>query len=248
MLRLIESQPLMKCASHIEVAISNAFADLEEITAQVLSVWQGASTKTGRPTISDVSAIRPAIENLLRSDQLKFHGAGVAFATTALTGRDLHIEWSCNSECDTIKPLNLNFNRSSDHFYDYVSMPWFTGPQTSRRPMITGPFVDLYGTKEYILAFSMPIMWHETFIGVAAADISLHSLEPMLLNSLVGLPNPAALLNGEGRVLAANTAEWFAGDLIKLGSVSGIYQSLSVADGSVPLDWSLFEQETRGTA
>ncbi len=57
---------------------------------------------------------------------------------------------------EEIQPLTLNFNSRSDRFYDYLHMPWYTRPQQTRQPSIDGPFVDLYGTELYIVAFFSP--------------------------------------------------------------------------------------------
>jgi hypothetical protein len=127
----------------------------------------------------------------------------------------MHLQWWCRTQKEAIQPLKLNLNSRSDRFYDYLHMPWYTRPQQTRRPSIEGPFVDLYGTEQYIVAFSLPIFFDDRFIGVAAADISLHSLEPLLVRSLMRISNEALLLNAEGRVLAANTSSWLAGDLIR---------------------------------
>ena len=51
------------------------------------------------------------------------------------------------------------------------------------------------------------------FIGVAGADLPLHQIERVLIRSLMRLPQEALLVSAEGRVIAANTADWSTGDL-----------------------------------
>ncbi|WP_040069703.1 PDC sensor domain-containing protein [Pseudomonas batumici] len=206
---------LSQCATLINASIRNVFKGLNDVSAQVLSIWEHSRCKTKRPGQGDLKSLRPIIRQILNSESVKFHGAGVVFAPGELEDREMHLEWWCRTQKEEIQPLMLNLNSHSDRFYDYLHMPWYTRPQQTRRPSIDGPFVDLYGTEQYIVAFSVPIFFEDRFIGVAAADISLHSLEPLLVRSLMRVSNEALLLNAEGRVLAANTPSWLAGDLIR---------------------------------
>ncbi|WP_095129292.1 cache domain-containing protein [Pseudomonas sp. Irchel s3h14] len=211
----MSANELSQCATLINASISNVFKGLNDMSAQVLSIWEHQCCKTKRPSQGDLKPLLPIIRQILNSESLKFHGAGVVFAPGELEDREMHLEWWCRTQKEEIQPLTLNFNSRSDRFYDYLHMPWYTRPQQTRQPSIDGPFVDLYGTEQYIVAFSVPIFFAERFIGVAAADISLHSLEPLLVRSLMRVSNEALLLNAEGRVLAANTPSWLAGDLIR---------------------------------
>jgi hypothetical protein len=211
----MSASELTQCASLINASIGNVFKGLNDMSAQVLGIWEHRRSKTKRPSQADLKPLLPVIRQILNSESLKFHGAGVVFAPGELEDREMHLEWWCRAQKDEVQPLTLNFNSHSERFYDYLHMPWYTRPQQTRQPSIEGPFVDLYGTEQYIVAFSVPIFFDDHFIGVAAADISLHSLEPLLVRSLMRVSNEALLLNAEGRVLAANTPSWLAGDLIR---------------------------------
>ncbi|UZE25907.1 cache domain-containing protein [Pseudomonas sp. B21-056] len=211
----MSTNELSQCATLINASISNVFKGLNDISAQVLRIWEHLCCTTERPRQGDLKPLLPIIRQILNSESLKFHGAGVVFAPGELEDREMHLEWWCRNQKAEIQPLTLNFNSRSERFYDYLHMPWYTRPQQTRQPSIDGPFVDLYGTEQYIVAFSVPIFFADRFIGVAAADISLHSLEPLLVRSLMRVSNEALLLNAEGRVLAANTPSWLAGDLIR---------------------------------
>ncbi|WP_223541014.1 PDC sensor domain-containing protein [Pseudomonas sp. BF-RE-26] len=211
----MSANELSQCATLINASVSNVFKGLNDMSAAVLSIWEHTCSKKERPSQGDLKPLLPIIRQILNSENLKFHGAGVVFAPGELEGRGMHLEWLCRTQKEEIQPLTLNFNSRSDRFYDYLHMPWYTRPQQTRQPSIDGPFVDLYGTELYIVAFSVPIFFENRFVGVAAADISLHSLEPLLVRSLMRVSNEALLLNAEGRVLAANTPSWLAGDLIR---------------------------------
>ncbi|WP_434576219.1 PDC sensor domain-containing protein [Pseudomonas sp. Z3-6] len=206
---------LSQCATLINASIGNVFKGLNDLGAQVSSIWERQRSKTKRPNQRDLKPLLAGVRQILDSESLKFHGAGVVFAPGELEDCEMHLQWWCRTQNEHIQPLQLNLDSRSDRFYDYLHMPWYTRPQQTRQPSIDGPFVDLYGTEQYIVAFSVPIFFDDRFIGVAAADISLHSLEPLLVRSLMRVSNEALLLNAEGRVLAANTASWLAGDLTR---------------------------------
>ena len=215
MANVISANELSQCATLINASISNVFSGLNDMSAQVLGIWEQVCCNMKRPCQGDLKLLFPIIQKMLNSESLKFHGAGVVFAPGELEDREMHLEWWCRAPNEEIQPLRLNFNSGSDRYYDYLHMSWYTRPQQTRQPSVDGPFVDLYGTEQYIVAFSTPIFFADRFIGVAAADISLHSLEPLLVRSLMQVSNEALLLNAEGRVLAANTPSWLAGDLIR---------------------------------
>lgn len=206
---------LTHCASLINASISNVFRDLAGVSAQVLSIWEQKCSGRTQPGPEDLNSLLPLIRQMLQSESLKFHGAGVVFAPGEVNGHKMHLEWLCRSKNEEIQPLTLNFNSRSERFYDYLHMPWYTRPLQTRQPSIVGPFVDLYGTEQYIVAFSLPIFFQGRFLGVAAADISLHCLEPLLVRGLMCVSNEALILNAEGRVLATNSSTWIAGDLIR---------------------------------
>lgn len=153
----MSANELSQCATLINASISNVFKGLNDMSAQVLSIWEHQCCKTKRPSQGDLKPLLPIIRQILNSESLKFHGAGVVFAPGELEDREMHLEWWCRTQKEEIQPLTLNFNSRSDRFYDYLHMPWYTRPQQTRQPSIDGPFVDLYGTEQYIVAFSVPI-------------------------------------------------------------------------------------------
>jgi hypothetical protein len=65
----------------------------------------------------------------------------------------------------------------------------------------------------YIMTFSLPIHVDGRFVGIAGADIALHRFERILLSSLIKMENEALIVSEEGRIIAANTANWTVGDM-----------------------------------
>lgn len=206
---------LQRCASRIDASIRNVFQRLDELAGEVVDTWRQLEAEGRRPSSRDLGGLRPRIQHDLSADDTRVHGTGVVIEPGELADQDMYLEWWYHGRGDKVVPMSLNFNRRSESFYNYLNMPWFARPRSSGKPSVVGPFVDLYGTDLYILAFSVPIHVDGRFIGVAAADIALHEFEAVLLRSLMQMGNEALVVNGEGRVVAANTANWMAGDLAR---------------------------------
>lgn len=206
---------LQRCAQRIDASIRNVFQRLDELAGEVEGIWRVLAEEGKRPSSKDLGALRPRIQHDLTDDGTRLHGTGVVIEPGELADQEMYLEWWYHGRGDKVVPMSLNFNRRSESFYNYLNMPWFSRPRASGQPSVVGPFVDLYGTDLYILAFSVPIQVDGRFIGVAAADIALHEFEGVLLGSLMQMGHEALVVNGEGRVVAANTANWFTGDLAR---------------------------------
>ncbi|SDI06291.1 cache domain-containing protein [Pseudomonas panipatensis] len=242
MLPELPADELQQCAARIDASIRNVFQRLDEMAAEVVTTWERLQAQGRRPSSRDLSALRPRIQGNLRREDCRMHGTGVVLEPGELADQDMFLEWWYHGEGDKIVPLRLNFNRHSERFYNYLNMPWYAQPRSSGQPSVEGPFVDLYGTDLYILAFSIPILVRGRFVGVAAADIALQEFEPVLLRNLMRLGNEALVVNGEGRVVAANTANWFVGDMARqgLGRDEGQARVLALLGSSS--HWSVIER------
>ncbi|RWU23932.1 histidine kinase [Pseudomonas alkylphenolica] len=230
-------------ASNINVAIGNIFDGLGVLSAQVACIWKQARTAGGRPRLRDLGCLEADAVRLLGIKSLRIHGAGVVLAPGEIADADMHIEWWCGESDHSVHPLKLDFNRRSDSFYNYLTMPWYSRVRDTGKPCVAGPFVDVNGTEEYIVAFSVPMFDGDRFIGVAAADVSLESLEPLLVRGLMRFPNEAVLLNADGRVLAANTPSWMAGDLVRPREASN-YRCGVVGLNAFPVYWTVMQGQS----
>ena len=238
----IAADELQQCAKTIDASIRNVFQRLDDMAAEVVAIWEACVASGRTPGASDLAALRPRIQRNLASEQCRMHGTGVVLEPGVLADRDMFLEWWHQGPRGRAVPLSLSFDRRKEHFYDYPNMPWYSRPRSSGLPSVEGPFVDLYGTDLYILAFSIPIRVAGRFIGVAAADIALQAFEPVLLRSLLRLGNEALVVNAEGRVVAANTANWFAGDMARqaLGAGEGQPRVRALLESSSL--WSVVER------
>ncbi|MNO50084.1 Methyl-accepting chemotaxis protein PctA [compost metagenome] len=233
---------LNECAARINVSIGNIFEQIATLADEVIRIHTSLADG-GRPmTSADLAPLRPLIENNLTQPGSCMQGSGVVLQPGTLQDRDMHLEWRHLGKGGRVVPLSLNFNRRSESYYDYRDMPWFSGPQQSGHAAVAGPYIDLYGQDMYILTFAMPILADGQFLGIAGADIALNRFERVLAPRLMRMSHEALIVTEEGRVLAANTANWPAGELAShgFGAAQAGCRSVELGDGSA--HWTLVER------
>lgn len=227
---------LLQCSERLEGVFSTVFEQLNALAEQVVTVWDALAIEHRKPTSKDLAFLQTTIEERLSSNDTYVHGTGVVLEPGELADQELFLEWFYRPASGKIAPMMLNFNRQSENFYNYQGMPWFTRPKLTGQPSIEGPFVDLYGTELYILAFSVPIFAGGHFVGVAAADIALHEFDQLLTRCLLRMKNEAFIINGEGRIVAANSANWFVGNRASHPAAARVHQLQPLS-----INWSLVQ-------
>lgn len=210
----IPADSLQICATRIDASIRNVFEQLDELAGGLRDLWLRLQAEGRRPNSRDLRELAPLINTRL-AEHAWLCGTGVVIEPGELSDRELHLEWHSHDADGRPAPMPLNVNRQSERFYNYQNMPWFSTPRSSGQPWVDGPFVDLYGADLYILAFSVPILLDGRFIGVAVADVAMQDFERVLLANLLRLDRDAVIINGEGRVLAANTPHWSTGERVR---------------------------------
>lgn len=146
-----------------------------------------------KPSSKDLAVLKPKIdaqlEQILHAWNRRPFWSRESWTTArcTLSGG----EWALRAR---LSPMTLNFNRRSESFYNYQSMPWFARPKNTGSNVVVGPYVDLYGADMYIMAFSLPIHVDGRFVGIAGADIALHRFERILLSSLIKMENEALIV------------------------------------------------------
>jgi hypothetical protein len=201
------------CIERLNSALYDVYANLNELGDEVQRIWGHCASQQRKPSSRDLAPLRELIDAQLLGRGTCAHGSGVVVEQGELSDQPMFLEWWRLADNDKTLPLMLNFNQRSESFYNYLNMPWFTGPRETGKAAVEGPYVDLYGADMYVLTFTLPIFFEGRFIGVSGADLPLHQIERVLISSLMRLPREALLVSAEGRVIAANTAEWSTGDL-----------------------------------
>lgn len=234
-----QKDEFIECAERINASLGNIFAHIDELIAAVTAIWYELPSR--RLTTRDLSPLRPLIDSKLSNSRNGLQGSGMILDPGALEDKEMHSEWRHLNHAGRITPLSLNFNHSSESYYDYRDMPWFARPRDTGNSVVIGPYVDLYGQDMYILTFASPVFIEGHFIGIAGADVALSRLESILIPSLVRLPRETLIVSDEGRVIAANTANWSAGEMAtsRSGRLDGNYRSVELGAAR----WNLVEHQ-----
>ncbi|MDO8187753.1 hypothetical protein Q5424_26940 [Conexibacter sp. JD483] len=193
------------------------FAALDELRDAVLRLDAEAQRAARRLAREDAAGLRALLLHDLGEHQPLVAGIGAVFAPGALADTPRWLEWywrrSPGSEpTSLVLPLDPAF----EDFYDYERSAWFSQPRDTGARSIVGPHVDHGATRQHLVTPCTPITTADgRFLGVAAADLRVSEIEPIVLRRLRELGEPSALVNADGRVIASNTSGWVAGALIR---------------------------------
>jgi hypothetical protein len=91
----------------------------------------------------------------------------------------------------------------SESFYDYASLRWFRLAVESRCPTLSGPFIDTWGSDDYTVTVSVPVVGASGPLGVFAADVDVRRLIDTLTADLRRIGSPVALVNEADRVVVS---------------------------------------------
>jgi hypothetical protein len=221
---------LRRCADEVGSMVRGVFASLDGIDARVRQVWEeNSAAGSGPPSSGEFSSIARIVRERVLDPEVPLHGAGVLFAPGLLRDVDLHLEWWQNAR-QTARRLTLDFNPTSERYYDYPSTGWFATARDEHRATVAGPYVDLYGADTYIFTFARPVIVDETFIGVIGADVSLVDNEAQLTAPLKTFGEDSVLVTAEGRVIAASSPQWTPGMLFRPDDRSSEHRAAVTAD------------------
>ena len=165
----------------------------------------------GTPRRDDLAALRGTIFEVLGTHRGLAAGAGVITAPDVLADAPLWLEWWWTSPAGTPEQLRVNLDPAAPDFYDYTAAAWYENARLSGEPRATGPYVDYFCTGEYTITLSVPVRLDGRFLGVAAADVLVRSLEGQVMPGLLRSTGPVALTSPDGRVIAATARDWAPG-------------------------------------
>lgn len=178
-------------------------AELYDLFARLVGLgadFAGLLSESSRH--DDLDALRPVIFTILADHADLASGAGVITAPDVLSDASLWLEWWWTSASAAPERLRVNLDPDAPDFYDYTTAAWYTGARESGEPQAFGPYVDHFCTGDYTITLSVPVLAGGRFVGVAAADVLVSSLERQIVPAL----GPRALLSADGRVIASASA------------------------------------------
>lgn len=201
-----------EAATRVRDTAEEVFAALREVREATLA--QARTVRQGGRDLrrADLAALRPLLTGRLG---VLIVGVGFIAAPGLLTDAPWYLEWWQENPSGAPVQLLRDLDPSSSAFYDYTHWEWYTGPQSGVERTICGPYVDYLCTDEYSLTFSVPVTLDGVFIGVAAADVFVRRFGTAVVPVLRELPGQAFLINGQGRVVASNTARYIAGSVYR---------------------------------
>jgi DNA-binding FadR family transcriptional regulator len=195
----------------VGASIDRLSSMLADLGAEFAALHAGVGdVGLGRDSIGrdDLSALRPAIFRALAEHRGLAAGAGVITAPGVLGDAPLWLEWWWITAADTPERLRVNLDPAAPDFYDYTTAEWYTAAEGSERPQLVGPYVDHFCTGEYTITLSLPVRAAGRFLGVAAADMLVSSLEHRVLPVLLAAAGPMALTSADGRIIASAAPRW----------------------------------------
>jgi DNA-binding FadR family transcriptional regulator len=202
--------------SDLDDRVGRVFASLRELAEQFSRLAGEGSREQGLRR-RDLAALRPEIAVVLDGHQDLLVGAGIVVRPGLLTDVDRWLEWLWRADGGRPEVLRINLDPSAPDFYDYAAAEWFQHPRTTRRPEITGPYVDAPCTGEYALTVSVPVYLDDEFVGVVAADIPVGVVEAIVARELGELSPPTILVTRDRRVLVSTDERHLPGDLYQPG-------------------------------
>ncbi|CAN5238802.1 cache domain-containing protein [soil metagenome] len=204
----------------VTAVVESTFDSLNRIAGAMTAVWDVLEDRRTTPRSADLAGLRGVVFAELNVHRTLFHGAGVVVAEGLLTDQPRYLEWWRNDSRrgGPAQPLQLDLNPGSEYFYDYTSMQWFTTPRDDGTRTVHGPYLDFTGVDLTICTFAVPVRsQHGRFLGIAGADVPVASIDAILIPAFRASGAPLALINAEGRVIAANDPEHLPGSRLRHG-------------------------------
>jgi hypothetical protein len=208
-------QPWARSRRSISAVADEVFAVVAAVRDDALDRHQQATRQHRRLCVEDVSALSAGLRSLLQRPGGVVTGLGLIVARDVLSDQHQYLEWWQRGPAGSgLQRLEVDLNPGSTGYYDYEAAEWFDVPRSSGRRHITGPYVDVHGTGEYILTFTVPVHADGVFLGVAGADVPASWLEDRLLDEL---PHDVevVVVNLASRVVVSSSSRWLVGELVR---------------------------------
>jgi hypothetical protein len=197
--------------------IGAAVSDLvEEVFGTVAEVRAAAlRTRSADGTFPGLAA---ALQALLTAPGQPAVGLGVMGAPDGDRPGQLYW-WQLEPGSGRVDELAPDLRPDSVGFYDYPAAPWFDVPRRTGARYAVGPHVDVHGTGQYLLTFTVPVVADGAFLGVAGVDVLVGRFETDLLGRLTSLDQPFLLVNDDDRVVLSTTPWWLVGSLLPAAAI-----------------------------
>ena len=223
----------------VTAVVEEVFGTVAEVRAAAVRALRAADGPQG--ATAQFPGLAEPLHALLRQPGQLASGLGLMVAPSP--GLELPVQlhwWQVDPVSDVVRGLDPDQRPDSVGFYDYPTAPWFEVPRRTGARHATGPHVDVHGTGQYMLTFTVPVQVDGTFLGVAGVDVAVSRFETHLLGRLSGEDQPFLLVNDDDRVVLSTSPWWLVGSLLPAGVAAaaaptrlpGAPWTLHLVDGS----------------
>lgn len=203
-----------ECANKISQWFESFYRDLESASDKMSESLTRRMADRAKINHSDLLDL-PEISRSFLEGHHAAVGAGAIFAVASVSKAQGVLEWWLRDDAGRISKREFDLIPDTDAFYDYEQQPWFTIAARTGQPTLVGPYVDYLGMGEYILTLTVPLYINGDFVGVTGSDIRVRDLEGVFIPAMRAVPEDAALLNGQDRVVVSNSGRFLVGDRVK---------------------------------
>jgi hypothetical protein len=226
--------------AEINATFAAVHAEVQSWHAAVHAMVTATAGTTAAPLI-DVAQLDACIEALvvpvLAQKSTLIIGAGFVSAPGFLAGAPWHLSWwlgkfnkfRVGKAGAATRRLEAAEDPLSENFRDYTMLEWWRVPVATRRPHITGPYVDYLCTDDYTLTMTVPIIVGDGVIGVVGADFYAEDIERVLLPALREVVGTATLVNRSCRVIVSTDPHRATGSIIRFDGLSEVLKTLDDA-------------------
>lgn len=172
--------------------------DLGSLAAQAQRLFSA----TQAPTADDLLPLNDLLFAILHTHADLVVGSGVVVMPGALADRDRYLHWWWVREQRGPERLRVNLDLSAPDAYDYTRFEWFNAPIDLGGTAMTGPYLDVACTNQYVITVGTPVLVGGRVVAVAAADLPMNRVESKLLPVLKEV-GAGVLVNRHSRVVAS---------------------------------------------
>lgn len=200
-----ENSQINQARNILDCILMDAQKTAETLAEEAVCLLSGSSAYKGdgiRLSDEHRQTLQGHIRKALLSNPL-CNGAGFAsYAATQTNQGYWTLEW-WRQEGKDIKQAQLEHNQEARQSLDFRLFDWFEQPARHHRPFVDGPYVDYVCNGAYTITAAHPVLIDDTFVGVAAVDVLVSTLERFIQPALGAIGQPALVINGDSRVVTS---------------------------------------------
>ncbi|MFC7620075.1 cache domain-containing protein [Microlunatus sp. GCM10028923] len=154
--------------------------------------------------------VRPYAAQTLSETRIPVYGAGFIAAIGLLRDARGHLSWWQGPDREQ---LSLAWSIINKEHLDYSEFEWYRVPMMTGKAHLSGPSVDYLCSDEYTMTIATPVSIRGRFVGVAALDLLVDSVERHLVPRLrQEIDDRATLINSADRIIVSTDPNLAAGD------------------------------------